>query len=218
MFQKPDDLPQHPSQTASPGSICLSTRSMVLTALITAVTCILAPLSIPIPFSPVPITLTNLVIGFSIYLLGWKKATLSYIIYLLLGLAGLPVFSGFSGGFAKFAGPTGGYLIGFIFLTIIGGLIIDHFPLLIRYILALISNGAVFYCRVSYWRHSVSGRRFCKNYSDCHSRSGALETSKCRNFLKRAAPTGQPSLCFFIVYPFTAPAATPLIICFWQDR
>ena len=68
-------------------------------------------------------------------------------------------------------------------------------PLLIRYILALISNGAVFYCRVSYWRHSVSGRRFCKNYSDCHSRSGALETSKCRNFLKRAAPTGQPSDC-----------------------
>ena len=100
-----------------------STQSLVLIALMTAVTCILAPLSIPIPLSPVPLTLTNLVLGFSIFLLGWKKATASCIIYLLLGLCGLPVFSGFSGGVGKFAGPTGGYLIGFIFLTVIGGLI-----------------------------------------------------------------------------------------------
>ena len=104
-----------------------STRSLVLTALMTAVTCILAPLSIPIPLSPVPLTLTNLVLGFSIFLLGWKKATASCIIYLLLGLCGLPVFSGFSGGVGKFAGPTGGYLIGFLFLTVIGGLVAGHF-------------------------------------------------------------------------------------------
>ena len=152
MSQRPDDSTKTPSPAASPGSIRLSTRSMVLTALITAVTCILAPLSIPIPFSPVPITLTNLVIGFSIYLLGWKKATLSYIIYLLLGLAGLPVFSGFSGGFAKFAGPTGGYLIGFIFLTVIGGLIIDHFPQnRIFHAVGLIAGTAVLYLFGTYW-------------------------------------------------------------------
>lgn len=105
----------------------LSTQSLVLTALMTAVTCILAPMSIPIPFSPVPLTLTNFVLEISIFLLGWKKATASFIIYLLLGLCGLPVFSGFSGGVGKFAGPTGGYLIGFIFLTVIGGLFAEHF-------------------------------------------------------------------------------------------
>ena len=104
-----------------------STQSLVLTALMTAVTCILAPMSIPIPFSPVPLTLTNFVVEISIFLLGWKKATASFIIYLLLGLCGLPVFSGFSGGVGKFAGPTGGYLIGFILLTVIGGLFAEHF-------------------------------------------------------------------------------------------
>lgn len=105
-----------------------STRKLVLIALMTAITCIFAPLAIPIPVSPVPISLTNLVIMISIYVLGFKDATISYIVYLLLGLVGLPVFSGFTGGLGKLAGPTGGYLIGFIFLSLIAGLFVDKFP------------------------------------------------------------------------------------------
>lgn len=128
MSQKTEHSRQHRAHTGRTGNRRISTFSMVLTALMTAVTCILAPLSIPLPFSPVPITLTNLVIGFSIYLLGWKKATVSYCIYLFLGMAGLPVFSGFSGGLAGLAGPTGGYLIGFIFLAMTGGLFVSYFP------------------------------------------------------------------------------------------
>mgnify|MGYP000867775459 CR=1 FL=1 len=100
----------------------LSTRKLVLIALMTAITCIFAPMAIPIPVSPVPISLTNLVIMISIYVLGFRDATISYIVYLLLGLVGLPVFSGFTGGLEKLAGPTGGYLIGFIFMTIIAGI------------------------------------------------------------------------------------------------
>ena len=83
------------------------TYAMVTTAFMAAVTCILAPLSIPI--GPVPISLTNLAIYLSLYLLNWKRGTISYCLYLLIGLAGLPVFSGFSGGIGKLAGPTGGY-------------------------------------------------------------------------------------------------------------
>lgn len=98
---------------------------MVVTALMAAVTCILAPLSVPI--GPVPISLTNFAIYLSLYLLDWKKGTLSYLIYLLLGLVGLPVFSGFTGGLAKLAGPTGGYIIGFIPMAIIAGIVIDKF-------------------------------------------------------------------------------------------
>ncbi len=105
-----------------------TTKRMVTIALVTAITCILAPLSVPIPISPVPITLTNLVLFISFFVLEWKDALLSYIIYILIGLAGLPVFSGFSGGIAKLAGPTGGYLIGFVFLILIAGIIIDRFP------------------------------------------------------------------------------------------
>ena len=82
------------------------TRSMVLAALMAAILCIMGPLSIAIPISPVPISLTNLVIYFSCFLLGTKMGTISYLIYLLLGFAGLPVFSGFTGG-AAFAGRGG---------------------------------------------------------------------------------------------------------------
>lgn len=114
--------------TTSDTSNRLSTRQLVLIALMTAITCIFAPLSIPIPVSPVPISLTNLVLLISVYILGWKYATFSFLIYLLLGAVGLPVFSGFAGGLGKLAGPTGGYLIGFIFMTIIAGLFVDHFP------------------------------------------------------------------------------------------
>ena len=99
------------------------TYAMAVTALMTAVTCIVAPLSIPI--GPVPISLTNFAIYLSLYILGWKKGTVSYLLYLLLGLVGLPVFSGFSGGIAKLAGPTGGYIIGFIPMAIIAGIIIE---------------------------------------------------------------------------------------------
>ena len=93
------------------------TYEITITALMTAVTCILAPMSIPI--GPVPISFTNLAIYLSLYLLGWKRGTISYLIYLLIGLVGLPVFSGFTGGPAKLAGPTGGYIIGFIVMAII---------------------------------------------------------------------------------------------------
>lgn len=102
-----------------------NTYAMAVTALMTAVTCILAPLSIPI--GPVPISLTNFAIYLALYLLDWKKGTVSYIIYLLLGLVGLPVFSGFTGGLGKLAGPTGGYIIGFIPMAIIAGIVIDKF-------------------------------------------------------------------------------------------
>ena len=105
-----------------------TTKRLSTRKLMTAITCIFAPMAIPIPVSPVPISLTNLVIMISIYVLGFKDATISYIVYLLLGLVGLPVFSGFTGGLGKLAGPTGGYLIGFIFLALIAGLFVDKFP------------------------------------------------------------------------------------------
>ena len=101
----------------------ISTKTMALIAVMTAVTCVLAPLSLPI--GPVPISLTNLAIYFGLYILGMKKETVSYIVYLLIGFVGVPVFSFFSGGAGKLLGPTGGYLIGFIPMAIIAGLFID---------------------------------------------------------------------------------------------
>lgn len=95
------------------------TYELAVCAIFAALMCILGPMSIPI--GPVPISFTNLVIYLAVYVLGKKRATISYLVYLLLGCFGLPVFSGFTGGFAKLAGPTGGYLIGFIFMAWICG-------------------------------------------------------------------------------------------------
>ena len=115
------------------------TYAMVTTAFMAAVTCILAPLSIPI--GPVPISLTNLAIYLSLYLLNWKRGTISYCLYLLIGLAGLPVFSGFSGGIGKLAGPTGG----------IAGIIIDHFRKRWIQLLGMIIGTAVCYVFGTAW-------------------------------------------------------------------
>lgn len=101
-----------------------SAINMVMMALFAAITCVLAPLAVPI--GPVPISLTNLVIYISLYVLGWKRGTITYIVYLLIGLVGLPVFSGFEGGIGKFAGPTGGYLVGFILMSVICGIFIER--------------------------------------------------------------------------------------------
>ena len=101
----------------------LSIRQMAIIALMTALTCILAPMSVPI--GAVPISLTNFVVYLAVYLLGAKLGTVSYCIYLLIGLCGLPVFSAYSGGPSKLLGPTGGYLIGFILMAALSGIFIE---------------------------------------------------------------------------------------------
>lgn len=88
----------------------------------TALICILGPISIPI--GPVPISLQNFAIYITIYVLGTKRGTIAYMLYLILGLCGLPVLAGYTGGVAKIVGPTGGYLIGFIPMAILIGFFI----------------------------------------------------------------------------------------------
>lgn len=94
-------------------------------AIMAALMCVLGPMSIPI--GPVPVSFTNLVIYLTVYLLGTKSGCVSYLVYMLLGVVGLPVFSGFSGGISKLAGPTGGYLVGFILMALISGFVLEQF-------------------------------------------------------------------------------------------
>lgn len=91
--------------------------------LFAALLCIFGPLSIPI--GPIPVSLTGLVLYFSVVVLTTKEAVTSCAVYLLLGIVGLPVFSGYSGGIAKLLGPTGGYLVGYLFLVTIAGIFIS---------------------------------------------------------------------------------------------
>ncbi|MCR5790286.1 MAG: biotin transporter BioY [Lachnospiraceae bacterium] len=98
-------------------------QGLLTTAVMTAVCCILGPLSIPI--GPVPVSLQVVAVYLCVFVLGWKKGTVSIILYILLGLFGLPVFTGFTGGPAKLLGPTGGFIIGFVFLGLISGFLIE---------------------------------------------------------------------------------------------
>ena len=133
----------------------MSTAQMTVTALMTAITCILAPMALPIPISPVPISLTNLVIFFMAYILGMKLSVASYVLYLLLGTVGLPVFSGFSGG------PTGGYLIGFIFLAAIAGFFVEKFPAKIyMHVVGMIIGMAICYIFGTAWLAGQLGMSF----------------------------------------------------------
>lgn len=145
------------SQNETSGTVAVDnqkirTKQMVLIALMTAVTCVLGPLSIPLPFSPVPISLTNFAIFLAIFVLGMKSGTISFIIYLLLGAVGVPVFSSFRGSFQVLAGPTGGYLIGFIFLALIMGFALEHFDRkLVPTIIGMIIGMAVCYAFGTVW-------------------------------------------------------------------
>jgi biotin transport system substrate-specific component len=110
------------AETVTKSGVKGRTYAIAATAVMAAALCIIAPFSVPI--GPVPISLATLVVYLAAYVLGWKMGAVSVLIYLLIGTVGLPVFSGFSGGFAKLAGPTGGYLIGYVPLALISGLFI----------------------------------------------------------------------------------------------
>lgn len=104
------------------------TMEMVRIALFSGLLCVLAPVAIPVPMSPVPLSLATFVIYLAGMLLGAKQGLLCVLIYLLLGMAGLPVFSGFSGGIGILFGPTGGYLIGYLPCTLIVGWLVGMKP------------------------------------------------------------------------------------------
>lgn len=105
----------------------LSSKDMTLTALMTAILCILGPVAIPLPFSPVPLSFTNLVLFLMVYILDLRCSLLCYTVYFLLGSVGLPVFSGFSGGLGSIAGPTGGYLAGFFLQVLVSAHVMKHY-------------------------------------------------------------------------------------------
>ena len=109
------------------GTKKLTTYQLTLTAVMAAVICVLGPISIAIPVSPVPISLASMAVYLAVTVLGMKLGTLSCLIYLLLGLVGIPVFAGGSAGAAKLFGPTGGYLIGYLFLALIAGAFVGRF-------------------------------------------------------------------------------------------
>lgn len=130
----------------------LTTYRLALCALFAALTAVAAQLSIPV--GPIPISLATLAVYLAGGVLGAGAGTLSQVVYLLLGAAGLPVFAGFHGGLSTLAGPTGGYLIGYVVCAAIVGAGASRFgrkplPLVLSMVvgtLALYALGTAWFC------------------------------------------------------------------------
>lgn len=99
-------------------------RKMTYTALFAALTCVLAQIVLPLPFTPVPVSLGTVIPVLSGMLGGVGIGALSQVIYLFVGAIGLPVFAGMKGGLSVLAGPTGGFLVGFIISSAVSGAIL----------------------------------------------------------------------------------------------
>ena len=88
---------------------------------------LLAQARIPLPWTPVPITGQTFAVLLAAVLLGSWWGGASVAIYIGLGIAGVPWFNGWTGGIARIAGPTGGYLIGFILAALFLGYFVDKY-------------------------------------------------------------------------------------------
>jgi len=98
-------------------------RQMTLISLFAALTAVGGFISIPL--YPVPLTLQTLFTLLAAMILGSVMGASSQIIYVLLGVIGLPVFAGFKAGIGILFGPTGGFLLGFIISAYIIGKIVE---------------------------------------------------------------------------------------------
>lgn len=90
----------------------LTARRLVLCALFAALCAVCSQIAIPLPL--VPITLSLFAVHLAGALLGPKYGALSILVYVLLGLVGVPVYQGFTGGVGILFGPTGGYIFGYL--------------------------------------------------------------------------------------------------------
>jgi len=127
---------------------------------------LLAQLKFYLPFTPVPVTGQTFAAALSGVMLGSIWGGLSQVLYILLGLAGIPWFAGAKAGLTVLAGPTGGYLIGFVLESLFLGYIIDNYVKSRKfYIIALLIMSAdyflIFGCgiiQLNLWYNIALGR------------------------------------------------------------
>ena len=102
----------------TPKKRAFTTKQLTFTALMAVLIIVCSWISVPTPWGIV-FTLQTFAVFFSLVLLGGRCGTFSVLTFLLLGAVGLPVFSQFRGGISALFGLTGGYMLGFLFTTVI---------------------------------------------------------------------------------------------------
>lgn len=101
-------------------------ESVVIFIAAVAFMCLAAPVSVPLSFTPLSVSLGSLAVMMTAMLMGWKRGAAVTVIYIILGCLGLPVFAGWQGGFSAITSANAGYIFGFILTAFITGLIVDR--------------------------------------------------------------------------------------------
>ncbi|MDW8801732.1 biotin transporter BioY [Clostridium sp. A1-XYC3] len=136
----------------------LNVKDMVYSALFATLTAVLSYVTIPLPFSPIPITAQSLAVMLAGCVLTPLQAALSMITFLLMGAIGLPVFSGGSAGFGIIVGKTGGYLIGYLIGAVVISLLVSKTKSKVVMLLACLFGGiVVVHALGSAWLGYVTG-------------------------------------------------------------
>jgi len=136
-------------------------KMMVYASLLAALTAAGAYLAIPI--GPVPIVLQNLFVMLAGLLLGSRWGLASIGVYLLAGALGLPVFAGGLGGIGRLAGPTGGYLVGFLPAVFVIGWITERAnERIFMDVIAMICGALIVYLFGVSWLKTVTGMTLSK--------------------------------------------------------
>ena len=138
-------------------------KKLLLAMGMAVLTGLLAQVRFYLPWTPVPVTGQTFAVLMSGVLLGQWWGGVSQIIYVALGIAGIPWFSGWSGGIQHLAGPTGGYLFGFIFAALFIGYFCDKYPKSRNFVpmlgLMVIANFVIVYglglCQLALWLNLV---------------------------------------------------------------
>ena len=139
---------------------------LAMTAVMAAVIAAISPFAIPV--GPISITLCTLALYFSPYVLGWKRAALATLVYILLGMVGVPVFSKFQAGLGVLIGPTGGYILGYIPLVILAGLTIKAAPNhRVLQFLGMVAATAVLYSFGTVWYMVLSDNDLATSMKWC---------------------------------------------------
>lgn len=129
---------------------------LAMTAMMAAVIAAVSPFAVPI--GPISLSLCTLVLYMVPYILGWQRGAVATLVFILLGMVGAPVFTGFQGGMGKVLGPTGGYIVGYLPLVIITGLAIRAFPKnRAIQLLGMVAATAVLYVLGTTWYMFQSG-------------------------------------------------------------
>lgn len=146
---------------ARPTADATPLRPMIYASLFAALTAAGAYMFVPI--GPVPIVLQNMFVFLAGLLLGSRWGLASVAVYLLAGICGLPVFAGGTGGIGRFAGPTGGFLLGYLPVVFLVGWIAERQPgRMFRDVAAMLLGAAVLYACGVPWLKMVTGMPLAK--------------------------------------------------------